>query len=299
MKIAVGQLCSSSNLQKNLQTVKKIISKAIENQTKILFLPEATDYISQNAQHSIELSKTVNSNFLTPLLNHIKDLQNSPYISIGIHLPSTTKEKVSNINILINPKGEIISKYQKLHLFDVDVPQGPILKESNSVEAGKEIIEPIKIPNTLACIGLAICYDIRFPELALKLRQKGANIITFPSAFTTKTGDAHWETLTKARALDTQSFIINAAQCGKHNVGTNDKGDIVERISYGDSIIVDGWGKVLNRGQKYNELSEDDIKNSDEYFEIIYADLDFENLEKIRTNMPLLNHRRSDVLGEL
>lgn len=297
MKVAVGQLCSSSNTKNNLRTVYKILNLAIQNQARILFLPEATDYLAQNAKHSLQLSQQVKTAFLTPLVEHIKALNQSTYVSIGIHLPNDTTTKVENVHLLIDPKGTIVSRYQKLHLFDVDVPNGPILKESNSVEAGNTITPPTLIDD-VANIGLSICYDIRFPELSLKLRQLGANILTFPSAFTTKTGDAHWEVLSKARALDSQCFVVNAAQCGHHDVGTNEKGDTIERISYGDSIIVDPWGTVLAKAKKFDDkdLSVDD---DSDYFEVIYADLDFDQLNKMRTNMPLSQHRRADVFGDL
>ncbi|CCG22968.1 hypothetical protein CORT_0D01200 [Candida orthopsilosis Co 90-125] len=297
MKVAVGQLCSSSNIKNNLRTVYKILNLAVQNQARILFLPEATDYLAQNAKHSFQLSQQVNSAFLTPLLDHIKALDKSTYVSIGIHLPNAASTKVENVHLLIDPKGTIVSRYQKLHLFDVDVPNGPILKESNSVEAGNQIISPTSIDG-VANVGLSICYDIRFPELGLKLRRLGANILTFPSAFTTKTGDAHWEVLSKARALDSQSFVVNAAQCGHHDVGANDRGDAVERVSYGDSIIVDPWGTVLARGKKFDDKDLTVDENGD-YFEVIYTDLDFDHLNKVRTNMPLLQHRRADVFGEL
>ncbi|KAG5420803.1 NIT2 [Candida metapsilosis] len=296
MKIAVGQLCSSSSIQRNLRIVYKILNQAVESQARILFLPEATDYLSQNAKHSIELSQQVKSTFLTPLLDHIKSINRSTYVSIGIHLPNATATKVENIHLLIDPRGTVISRYQKLHLFDVDVPNGPILKESNSVEPGKEITPPSSIDQ--ANVGLSICYDIRFPELSLKLRQLGANILTFPSAFTTKTGEAHWETLSKARALDSQCFVVNAAQCGHHDVGTNEKGDVVERVSYGDSIIVDPWGTVLARGRKFNS-TDVTIDDDGDYYEVIYADLDFNQLNKVRTNMPLIEQRREDIFGQL
>ncbi|KAI5949803.1 NIT2 [Candida theae] len=296
MKIAVGQLCSSSNIKSNLRIVYKILNQAIENHARILFLPEATDYLSQNAAHSLELSQQVKSTFLAPLLNHIKALNQSTYVSIGIHLPNSSTTKVENVHLLIDPTGSIISRYQKLHLFDVDVPNGPILKESNSVEPGKEVVRPTAIDD-VAIIGLSICYDIRFPELSLRLRQLGANILTFPSAFTTKTGEAHWEVLSRARALDSQSFVVNAAQCGYHDVGTNAKGDVIERVSYGDSIVVDPWGTVLARARKFND-GESTVDDDGDYYEIIYATLDFDQLQKIRTNMPLIEQRRADVFGK-
>lgn len=293
LKIAVGQLCSSSNLSQNLRVVKKLLQKAQLEKARILFLPEATDYISRNANHSIELSQEVQSNFLSPLLDYVKSLNGSTYLSIGIHLPG--KKRVRNVHVLIDPKGAIVSKYQKVHLFDVDVPNGPILKELNSVEPGNKIEDPIAIDDFK--LGLGICYDIRFPELALRLRRLGSDIITFPSAFTTRTGEAHWELLSKARAIDFQCFVINAAQCGQHQVGTdpNDLSKVIKRISYGDSIIVDPWGEVLARGEKYT----DELKHDDDgdYYELIQAELKLDDLESIRKNMPLLDHRRPDVFG--
>ncbi|CAK9437561.1 uncharacterized protein LODBEIA_P19390 [Lodderomyces beijingensis] len=307
MKVAVGQLCSSSNITKNLHTVYKLLNHAVEHHSQILFLPEATDYISRNAQHSAQLAQEVESHFLRPLLAHIKHLNAQTYLSLGVHLPSTStttttaSARVRNVHILIDPQGAIVAEYQKLHLFDVDVPHGPILKESNSVEPGSRIVPPIPIPSSSGGggfnLGLSICYDIRFPELSLKLRQLGAHILTFPSAFTTKTGEAHWEILSRARALDTQCFVVNAAQCGTHDVGTNEKGDAVLRVSYGDSIVVDPWGKVLARAKKFDDDGVD--VDGDDYYEIIYADLDLDALETVRKNMPLLDHRRSEVFGEL
>lgn len=292
MKIAVGQLCSSSNLARNLETVLKIFNEAAQSKSRILFLPEATDYIARNADHSRQLASDVQSQFLTPLLNHIKQLKSSTYVSLGVHLPGNTSARVKNVHLLIDPEGTIVQQYQKIHLFDVDVPNGPILKESNSVEPGSKILDPFPINDggkDSFHLGLAICYDIRFPELSLKLREKGANILTFPSAFTTKTGDAHWEILTKARALDSQCFVINAAQCGKHDTGTVDgQKSAVVRESYGESIVVDAWGKVLARASKY---SDEPVQE----YEVIYAELNLSELEKTRQNMPLLDHRRSDV----
>ncbi|KAI3406925.1 NIT2 [Candida oxycetoniae] len=293
MRVSVGQLCSSASLTRNLHVVYKILNQAIQQKSQILFLPEATDYISQNALHSTELAKQVESSFLQPLLNHIKKLKSSTYVSVGVHLPGGSARKVRNVHLLIDPQGKIVCEYQKIHLFDVDVPNGPILKESNAIEPGNQVTAPFHIPNTKFNVGLAICYDIRFPELSLKLRQLGANILTFPSAFTTKTGQAHWEILSRSRALDTQCFVINAAQCGQHDVGTNLQGDVVKRVSYGESIIVDPWGRVLARGRKFDDELKRDV--DDDYYEVITSELDIEELEKIRINMPLLEHRRGDM----
>ncbi|EGW33832.1 nitrilase superfamily protein [Spathaspora passalidarum NRRL Y-27907] len=294
IKVAVGQLCSSSNLSHNLRTVVKLLKLAQAHNSRILFLPEATDYLSRNATHSKQLSHNVQSQFLTPLLEQIKESNGKTYVSIGVHLPG--QERVRNMHLLINPYGEIISSYQKVHLFDVDVPNGPILKESKSVEPGNEIAKPIDIDGFN--IGLGICYDIRFPEFALSLRESGAHVLTYPSAFTTRTGTDHWELLSRGRAVDTQCFVINAAQCGTHDVnadGESQDSD-VKRISYGESIIIDPWGKVLSRAKKYtDELIKDE---EGDYYDIIYAELDIDSLTKVRKNMPVMQHRKPSVYSE-
>jgi len=137
--------------------------------------------------------------------------------------------------IWIDEKGEITQRYQKLHLFDVEIEGGPVLKESNSVEPGSSILPPFQ--TSLGLMGLMICFDLRFPVLPARIRDLGAQILTYPSAFTVPTGKVHWETLLRARAIETQSFVVAAAQVGNHNE---------KRVSYGHSMIVDPWGKVFS-----------------------------------------------------
>jgi len=191
---------------------------------------------------------------------------------------------VKNVLLWIDGNGEITQKYQKLHLFDVEIEGGPVLKESNSVERGSKIEDPFS--TSLGKVGHLICFDLRFPEPSLALRNRGAQIITYPSAFTVPTGKAHWETLLRARAIETQSYVIAAAQCGAHNeAGT--------RRSYGHSMIVDPWGKVVA------ELGgeEDEKRRGLDVGEIATAEIDLEYLEKVRREVPLL--RRTDVYPEI
>ena len=191
---------------------------------------------------------------------------------------------MKNVLLWIDGNGEITQKYQKLHLFDVEIEGGPVLKESNSVERGSKIEDPFSTP--LGKVGHLICFDLRFPEPSLALRNRGAQIITYPSAFTVPTGKAHWETLLRARAIETQSYVIAAAQCGAHNeAGT--------RRSYGHSMIVDPWGKVVA------ELGgeEDEKRRGLDVGEIATAEIDLEYLEKVRREVPLL--RRTDVYPEI
>ena len=199
-------------------------------------------------------------------------------INVGIHEPTTGGKRVKNTLIWIDEAGEITQRYQKLHLFDVEIKGGPILKESNSVEPGSSILPPFH--TDLGSVGLMICFDLRFPALSARIRDMGAQILTYPSAFTVPTGKAHWETLLKARAIETQSYVVAAAQVGAHN----DK-----RISYGHSMIVDPWGKAVC------ELGGVDNWDEQEKEPMIgVAEVDLELLEKVRREMPL--HPRRDIV---
>ncbi|CCK72342.1 putative hydrolase KNAG_0J02630 [Huiozyma naganishii CBS 8797] len=296
-RIAIGQLCSSSNMWENLAVIKRLISRALKQDVKVIFFPEATDYLGQNAEHSSVLSRET-PKFVSKLQESIRSLTHETGkkidVSIGVHLPPTRSvdavqdSRVKNVLLYIDSDGQIVQKYQKLHLFDVDVPRGPILKESLSVQPGDRI--PPIIDTPVGCLGSAICYDIRFSELSLKLRSMGAELLCFPSAFTMKTGDAHWEILARARAIDTQCFVVMPAQCGKHELRVDDWSrdhaslNTPERESWGHSLIVDPWGDVIAQA---------DIDGPNE--QLIVADIDIAKLQEVRERMPLWEQRRRDL----
>ncbi|CUM65057.1 uncharacterized protein PRCAT00002679001 [Priceomyces carsonii] len=318
IKIACGQLCSSSNLLHNARVVKKLIHKAVKENVKVLFLPEASDYISRDAKHSMQLAQSVHKNFISLVQTEIRSIylkssgdtdDKGLFVAVGVHEPSQSQsptgdlKKVRNNQLWIDNKGEILQTYQKIHLFDVNIKDGPILKESNSVEPGNSVLKPFQVNSTSYAnfsIGFAICYDIRFPELGIKLRKLGANIITYPSAFTVKTGESHWKELGKARALDTQCYVVMAAQCGEHDTAADletPPEQLKKRVSYGESIIISPWGEVLSECKKYSDTLE--LDEEGDYYELCFADLDLDSLDAIRTNMPLLEHRREDIFGEM
>lgn len=202
-------------------------------------------------------------------------LQATLPINVGIHEPATGGKRVKNTLIWIDEEGKITQRYQKLHLFDVEIKDGPVLRESESVEPGCSILPPF--PASLGWIGLMICFDLRFPALSARIRDLGAQIITYPSAFTVPTGKVHWETLLRARAIETQSYVIAAAQVGAHNE---------KRVSYGHSMIVDPWGKVVAEGGGVEDWKGEP--------EISIGEVDLGFLEKVRRDMPL--HPRRDVV---
>ncbi|XP_048004079.1 nitrilase and fragile histidine triad fusion protein NitFhit isoform X2 [Leguminivora glycinivorella] len=179
--------------------------------------------------------------------------------------------KIYNTHIIINNTGDIVQQYRKLHLFDVEIPERNVrLKESDFCSPGQHIVAPVETP--VGSIGMAICYDMRFPELSTALTVLRAQLLTFPSAFTQATGEAHWHTLLRARAIENQCYVIAAAQVGAHNT---------KRRSYGHALCVDPWGRVLA------DCGEDTG------FQV--AEIDLDALDDVRGNMPVFSHRRKDV----
>jgi predicted amidohydrolase len=233
---------------------------------KALFLPEASDYIAESTEQGLELAQPIDGEFVSGIKQACK--QFGIYVSIGVH--ERIVPRTYNTHLLIDGNGEIKGLYRKLHLFDVSVPNGPILMESKSTEPGSVIVKPINTP--FGRVGLGVCYDLRFPEFSTLLQKQGMDIMTYPSAFTVKTGLAHWEILLRARAIETQSYVVAAAQYGHHTSN---------RESYGHAMIVDPWGKILA------------TCTPTEPIQAVEIDLDY--LKTIRTNMPVVHHRRDDV----
>ena len=202
-------------------------------------------------------------------------LQAGLSINVGIHEPATGGKRVKNTLIWIDQGGAITQRYQKLHLFDVEIKDGPVLRESKSVEPGSSILPPFQ--TSLGSMGLMICFDLRFSALSARIRDLGAQILTYPSAFTVPTGKVHWETLLRARAIETQSYVIAAAQVGPHNE---------KRMSYGHSMIVNPWGTVVAEACGVERWKGEP--------EISVGEIDLGRLEGVRREMPL--HPRRDVV---
>ncbi|KAK6075201.1 carbon-nitrogen hydrolase [Seiridium cupressi] len=322
---AVGQICSTASMTHNLEQCVKLISKAAAAGAKVLFLPEASDYIATFPAESLSLAKPVASSpFVTGLQSAAAKY--SLAVHVGIHVPvavkpvaspatdsilnsipredtsstsestqEDTKTKLYNRTIWINEDGSINEKanYDKIHLFDYAT-----LRESNSTQAGSDLVTPF--PSAIGRIGSLICFDLRFPEAALRLTRPGpfsgfakspAQVLLYPSAFTVPTGRAHWEVLLRSRAIETQSWVIASAQVGRHGEGA-------KRVSYGKSLVVDPWGKVVVelkgvKGESEGEWEAEDGAIGD----LGLVDIDLEQWEGIREKMPL--KRRHDVYAEV
>ncbi|XP_022645976.1 nitrilase and fragile histidine triad fusion protein NitFhit-like isoform X2 [Varroa destructor] len=276
-RIAVCQVTSSCKKDENFNKFSELIVQAKNNGAKMVFFPECTDFVGENRDQAFELAEPLNG----PLMKSYCKLafDNNIWISLGSfhvrpeRLAEEDLKKISNTHIVIDSEGKVAATYDKVHLFDVDIPTFRI-KESQFTVRGGQITAPVETP--IGRVGLAICYDMRFAELALSLAKSGAQILTYPSAFTVSTGYAHWEALLRARAIETQCYVVAAAQIGQHSP---------KRSSYGHSMVVDPWGGVIAQA-------------SDKTNQVIYADIDLGYLETVRQRMPVFCHRRPDLYGE-
>ncbi len=188
------------------------------------------------------------------------------YLHVGSLAVKVSSDKAANRSFLIDRHGEIVARYDKIHMFDVDLKGGESYRESRNFRAG-DLAVVTDLP--WGRLGLTICYDLRFPALYRALAEAGASFLTIPSAFTRQTGEAHWHVLTRARAIETGSFVFAAAQGGKHENG---------RETYGHSLVVDPWGRVLAEG--------------DTEPGVIFADVDPAEVAAARARLPSLEHGR-------
>ena len=186
----------------------------------------------------------------------------------GFHERVAGEERIANTHVVLDNGGERRAAYRKAHLFDFEQ-----LRESDSTLPGDRVC---MVETPAGVVGLATCYDVRFPLFARALRRRGATLLTYPSAFTKATGEAHWEVLMRARAIETQSFVVAAAQTGRHDE---------KRESFGDAMVVDPWGVVLAR-------------LAPGVLGVAFADLDLDRVAAVRTRMPLGEHERPELYAD-
>ena len=266
LSISCLQYSSSENEKSTLKIIKDLVNKALDAESELITLPECATSLQKNSILTKELAKTENENFSLQTLREIAKI-NSIFVLIG-SLPIKASDKLVNRSFLIGPEGNILYKYDKIHLYDVNLPNGDIFRESDTYQHGNKAVIA-KIKKNKIKIGLTICYDLRFPNLYQDLAINGAEIIVVPSAFSNLTGAVHWHTLLKARAIETGAFIVAPAQTGHHECG---------RISYGHSLIVSPWGEVLEDAKK--EIG------------IIHKNIDLNEVVKTRNAIPSLHSKR-------
>ena len=234
-RVSCIQLCSSENVEHNLNRTKQLIIKAVKQKSHFILTPEVSSKISLNKKKLLNTATSMDKDFY---LNGIRVLAKKykKWILIGSLILKVSKSRLVNRSILINSSGKIQSVYNKINLFDVNVNSRETHRESHSFIKGNKIV--ITKVNGVK-IGLTICYDLRFPNLYRKLAKKNAKVILIPAAFTVPTGKVHWETLVRARAIENSVFIVATNMCGTHHSG---------RKTYGHSLLFDPWGNKENAG---------------------------------------------------
>lgn len=264
IKAAALQMTSTDNQAENLEQAERLIKEAANEQADLVALPENFSLMSETRAEILKHAEDEKGPATTALKNWAKE--HDLWI-VGGSIPYRTKEeKVTNTCILVSPKGKIEARYDKIHLFDVEVSKDRSYHESRNVQGGEKTV---CAATPLGNLGLSICYDVRFPELYRKLADQDAEILFVPSAFTVPTGEKHWDLLTRTRAVENQCFLIAPAQGGDNYEG---------RQTWGHTRIIDPWGEILT------ELPEGPG--------LISAKLESKRLEKIRKEFPALNHRK-------
>jgi predicted amidohydrolase len=267
MRIAVYQARTGIDPAANAADIAAAIGEAAAGGAAILFTPEMSGLLDKDRERA---AAHLRSEADDPVLAAARDAARSS--GIWVHLGSLAlsgerdDRRLVNRGFLIDAEGAIRARYDKIHLFDVDLPTGESWRESAAYAPGAEAVVA---ETPLGPLGLSICYDLRFPDLYRALSDAGATIFAIPAAFTVPTGEAHWHVMLRARAIEAGAFVVAAAQSGTHEDG---------RSTYGHSLVVDPWGAVLlDMGEGQG---------------IGFSDLDLEQVSKVRARLPAIRHRR-------
>jgi predicted amidohydrolase len=267
LRVAAVQLCSTADLAANLSKCRELSERAAADGARVVILPECFPFLGHGERDKLAIAEDLDRG--GPIVGMLRELAAKHGLwMIGGGMPEVVPgdpTRAFNTAVVVDPAGAIAARYRKIHLFDVDIPGGAVLKESAATCAGDRRVT-VEIDG--AKVGLSICYDVRFPELYRALvKNDGAEVLLVPAAFTAHTGAAHWHLLLRARAVEDQAYVIAAAQWGKHNA---------KRESYGHTLAIDPWGTVIG------EQAEGDG--------VVIATLDGAVVAKRRTQMPCLSH---------
>lgn len=273
-RVAAIQMASGPNVNANLLEAERLISRAAKAGAKLVVLPENFAIMGMTEYDKVKVRE---SDGKGPMQNFLADVSARYGIwLVGGTVPMAARDpaKVNAACLVFNDKGQRVARYDKIHLFDVLLTEsGEHYNESATIESGGDVVV---IDSPFGRLGLAICYDLRFPELFRRMVQENVEVIVLPSAFTAITGRAHWETLVRARAIENLSYVIASAQGGYHANG---------RETHGDSMIVDPWGIVQDRLPRGSG--------------VVVSDIDLHRLADIRRSFPALEHRRINcILGQ-
>jgi len=263
-RVAAIQMLASENKAANIDEASRWVRQAASDGAKLVALPEVFNWRGSktNERESAEAIPGPTSEALASLARELRI-----YLLAGSILEAIPgSEKAYNTSLLFGPEGNLIARYRKIHLFDVELSNGISARESDTRAPGEQVV----VAQTELCpIGLTVCYDLRFPELYRTLAQQGAQLVSVPSAFTSYTGKAHWEILLRARAIENQMYVIAPDQFGRNPKSFE---------THGHSMIIDPWGNILA------ELPAGPG--------VISAEIDLERLASIRAELPALRHRK-------
>ncbi len=265
-RIAAIQMASGSNVAANLQEAARLISEAVDMGAKLAILPENFALMAMHSTDNLDIREKYGTGTIQDFLS--EQAAHFGIWLVGGTLPIVTDNprKYRAACLVFDETGECVARYDKIHLFDVTVTSNEQYCESKTIDAGHQVVV---VDTPYGRLGLAVCYDLRFPELFRCMHAQGVALIALPSAFTAATGKVHWEVLVRARAVENLSYMIAANQGGYHVNG---------RETYGNSMIVDPWGVMLTRLNRGAGM--------------ICADLDMKKQASLRRNFPIHEHRR-------
>ena len=266
-RIALFQSTTGIDPEANSRALGGAIEQASGGGAEMLFTPEMSGLLDRDSGRA---AKVIRQQEEDRVLAAVREAaaRHRIWLHIGSLAVLVGDGKIANRGFVIDREGEVRATYDKIHLFDVDLPSGESWRESNVYSAGGGVVLVNGTP--VGKLGLTICYDLRFPGLFARLAESDADVIAVPAAFTVPTGMAHWHVLLRARAIEAGLFVVAAAQVGHHEDGRN---------TFGHSLVVDPWGEV--------QLDMGEAKG------VAFADIDLSRIPEVRSRIPALNHRRS------
>jgi len=268
VRIAALQMASAANVQANLLEAERLVMKAAQAGAKLAVLPENFAFMGIKDRDKLLIAEHEGRGPIQEALSRMAHRARIWLVAGTIPLKSPDPERVYASCLLFDDKGQKVARFDKIHLFDVHIADSnETYRESATILPGDQAVVVEETP--VGRLGLAVCYDLRFPELFRQLSEQGAQVVALPAAFTQMTGRAHWEVLLRARAIENLIYVVAAAQGGYHANG---------RETYGDSMIVDAWGNILERRARGSGMA--------------IAEVDLEQVKHLRATFPVLKHRR-------
>jgi deaminated glutathione amidase len=265
-KIALFQSNTGVDPEVNAGALVDAVAEAAAGAAEVLFTPEMSGLLDRDQERARKNLRSEDEDLVLAACREAAKA-NRIWLHVGSLAVLTDDGRVANRGFVIDREGQVRARYDKIHLFDVDLPTGESWRESNTYSPGKGVVLVNGTP--VGKLGLTICYDLRFPGLFARLAEADADLISVPAAFTVPTGKAHWHVLLRARAIEAGLFVVAAAQVGRHEDG---------RQTYGHSLVIDPWGEVLlDMGEERG---------------VGFADINLARISDVRSRIPALSHRR-------